>query len=171
MPFPHPDACELRLAQDDDSPGVVALVGLCFSPYPHCWLDVNHEEQGLLTPSTSFARFWVLVHGDRVFATIACTEHDVDPGDGRGRTPGVELKKCYVHPALRRHGVARRLVALVEDHARARGRPCVELWSDTRFETAHAVYARLGYWKTGERRALHDISDTEEFRFVKRLAT
>lgn len=170
MPFPHSDACDLRLARDEDSPGIVALVGLCFRPYAHCWLDVNREEPGLLSPTRAFARFWVLVHRERVFATIACTEHAVDAGDGAGPRPGVELKKCYVHPALRRQGVAKRLVGLVEDHARAGGRPLVELWSDTRFETAHAVYAGLGYWKTGERRALHDISDTEEFRFVKQLA-
>ena len=168
MPFPHPDECALRPARDDDSPGIVALVGCCFSAYPGCLLDVNDEERGLLTPSTSFAAFWVLAHHDRILATIACTEHDVD--GQRGPEPGVELKKCYVHPALRGHGVARRLVDLVEDHARSAGRQIVELWSDTRFVTAHGVYTHLGYRPTGAERALEDSSATREFHFVKRLA-
>ncbi len=169
MPFPHPSACELRAARNSDSPGIVALVGMCFQPYDHCWLDVDREEPGLLTPETSFARFWVLVHRDRVFATVACTEHDVAL-ESRAAERGVELKKCYVHPALRGHGVARTLVGLVEDHARAHDRRNVELWSDTRFLTAHGVYEHLGYRRTGEQRALFDISGTQEFRFVKQLA-
>ena len=168
MAFPTSADCELRLARDDDSPGIVALVGLCFRPYAHCWLDVDNEEPGLLTPTTSFARFWVLTQGDRIWATVACTEHDVEI-DGR-RRPGVELKKCYVHPALRGQRVATRLVALVEEHARANGRAIVELWSDTRFTLAHSVYEHLGYRRTDATRELHDISDTAEFHFIKPLS-
>lgn len=164
MPFPTDDELVLREARDLDSPGIVALVGLCFREHPGCVLHVDEEETGLLTPESSFARFWVLVHGDRVFGTIACTEHDVD-GE-----PGVELKKCYLHPSIRGRGWATRLAALVEQHARERGRKVVELWSDTRFTTAHAVYEHLGYRPTGQVRDLHDRSETREYHFVKRLS-
>ena len=158
------DEVVIRPAANSDSPGIIDLVARCFADYPGCVLDVNREERGLLTPTSSFARFWVLVRRDeRVVGSIACTEHEIDGA------PGVELKKCYLHPAVRGRGWARHLVALVEDHARARERPIVELWSDTRFVTAHAVYRHLGYAPTGAERALHDLSDTREFHFVKRL--
>lgn len=161
---PRDAALELRAARDTDSPGLVALVGRCFADYPGCVLDVNDEEPGLLTPTTSFARFWVVVAHDRVLASVACAEHDVDG------VPGVELKKCYVHPVLRGRGWATRLVALVEDFAAAHERRRIELWSDTRFATAHAVYRHLGYRATGEQRELHDRSQTREYRFAKDLA-
>src|SRR5690606_22074226 len=116
--------------------------------YPGCVLHVDDEEPTLLSPESAFARAWVLVHRDergeeRVFGSIACTEHEVD-GE-----PGVELKKCYLHPFVRGRGWATRLVALVEAQARERGRERVELWSDTRFTTAHAVYEHLGYERSG----------------------
>ncbi|MGA0060780.1 MAG: GNAT family N-acetyltransferase [Planctomycetota bacterium] len=164
MGFPSAEQLRIRPAEDTDSPGIVALVGLCFAEYPGCVLDVDREEPGLLTPTTSFARFWVLAaENDRIFGCIACTEHDVE-----GR-PGVELKKCYLHPAYRGRGLASRLVALVEQHAWAADRPRVELWSDTRFEQAHAVYAHLGYRRTGTERDLQDLSATREFHFLKEL--
>jgi putative acetyltransferase len=164
MGFPDASLLRFRLAVDVDSPGIVALVGMCFAEYPGCVLDVDQEEPGLLTPADSFARFWVLVDDrERVFGCIACTEHDVDGA------AGVELKKCYLHPAYRGRGLASQMVKLVEDHARAASRPRVELWSDTRFTQAHAVYEHLGYQRTGEERDLHDLSATREFYFRKEL--
>lgn len=164
MGFPDASLLHFRPAADADSPGIVALVGLCFSEYPGCVLDVDLEEPGLLSPTSSFARFWVLVGPDqRVFGCIACTEHEVDGA------PGVELKKCYLHPAFRGRGLASRMVGFVEEHARTANRPVVELWSDTRFERAHAVYEHLGYRRTGQERDLNDLSATREYHFMKEL--
>ena len=166
MGFPDASTLRFRPATDDDSPGIVALVGLCFSEYPGCVLHVDEEEPGLLTPSSSFARFWVLTDdAERVFGCIACTEHDVDGA------PGVELKKCYLHPAFRGRGLASGMVRLVEAHARDADRIRIELWSDTRFTQAHAVYEHLGYRLTGGERDLHDLSATREFHFQKELAS
>lgn len=166
QPAPPIAAEELVVrAVDDrlDPPGIVALIGLCFSDYPDCFLDVDREERGLLAPSQSYDRFWVVAWRERILGTIALGEHDVDD------EPGVELKKLYLHPWLRGCGFGRRLCTLVEDHARSTGRDLIELWTDTRFETAHAVYSHLGYRRTGEIRPLHDLSGTEEYRFLKRL--
>ncbi|MGE0142635.1 MAG: GNAT family N-acetyltransferase [Planctomycetota bacterium] len=165
MAFPRAEQCEIRLATDGDSPGIVALVGRCFFDYERCWLDVDREETGLLSPSSAFTRFWVLAHGDRIYGSIACNDHEAEADHPRS----VELKKCYVHPALRRQGVATRLVDLVEAHAQDFHAHTVELWSDTRFLQAHALYERLGYRRSGARRELGDISDTAEFHFVKTL--
>lgn len=157
---------ELRRARDGDSPGIVALVGLCFAEYPGCILDVDEEERGLLAPETAFSAFWVLAEGDRVRGTIACQERLAD-ADGPRR---VELKKLYLHPRVRGRGLARRLCGLVEDWAREHGHDLVDLWTDTRFRTAHAVYEHLGYVRTGRIRALDDRSATREYHFVKELA-
>ncbi|MBK8978377.1 MAG: GNAT family N-acetyltransferase [Planctomycetes bacterium] len=162
---------QIRPATAADSAGIVALVGMCFAEYPGCILDVDREETSLLRPAAAFNAFWVLEwwrpeRGDgRVMGTIGASDHPI------GGRPGSELKKLYLHPALRGRGIARVLVGLVEDRARELGHTAIELWSDTRFTTAHRVYERLGYRATGAVRALHDLSATREFHYVKQLAS
>ena len=90
-------------------------------------------------------------------------------GWGRSRPRVIELKKLYVDRGLRGEGWGRRLVEWVEVQARAQGAKVVELWTDTKFETAHAVYQRLGYRPTGKKRALHDISETWEYHYQKEV--
>lgn len=80
-----------------------------------------------------------------------------------------ELKKLYLDARLRGRGLGRELIALVEETARASGAQGIELWSDTRFKAAHAVYERCGYRKTGRTRDLHDLSNSTEFHFEKEL--
>lgn len=80
-----------------------------------------------------------------------------------------ELKKLYLDTRLRGQGLGRDLIALVEDTARASGATRIDLWSDTRFTTAHAVYERCGYRRTGRTRDLHDLSNTTEFHFEKEI--
>ena len=66
-------------------------------------------------------------------------------------------------------GLGSRLVALVEHEALGRAMATVELWSDTRFIDAHRLYRSLGYDQLPGTRELHDLSDTVEYRFAKRL--
>jgi putative acetyltransferase len=80
----------------------------------------------------------------------------------------LELKKVYLDRELRGQGWGRRLIEHAEQRARELGLERIESWSDTRFETAHAVYLRLGYRPTGRTRNLHDLSNTTEFHFLKR---
>ena len=131
-----------------------------FLEYPGCVLDVDKEEPDLRTPASSFDRFWVADRDGAVLACIACALKD----------DVAELKKLYVDRSVRGEGVARELVALVEQEARGHGAPQIELWSDTRFETAHAVYLHLGYEQTGRTRDLHDLSHTTEFHFAKEIS-
>jgi len=149
----------VRPASDADAAGVIALIAGVFEEYPGCVLDVDREEPDLRAPASRFERFWVAEEGGAVVGCIACAARD----------GSMELKKLYVARAARRKGLGSRLVALVEDEARSRGVPRVKLWSDTRFEAAHALYERLGYTRTGATRDLHDLSRTTEFHFVKDL--
>ena len=161
----HDSELEVRPVRDADSPGLVALIGGCFQAYENCILDVDREEPGLKTPEASFERFWVLEwrppgRDPRIVGCVGAGTHDLDG------VPATELKKLYVHPLLRGRGLATKLCGLVLARARELGHRHVDLWSDTRFDTAHRVYEHLGWVRTGAVRELHDLSDTREFHFV-----
>ncbi|MGQ0615189.1 MAG: GNAT family N-acetyltransferase [Planctomycetaceae bacterium] len=149
----------LRTAADSDSPGVIALIARVYAEYPGCVLDVEREERGLLAPASSFDRFWVAEEAGQVVGCAACSI----------ASERVEVKKVYLDRAYRGRGLGRRLIALVEEAAATAGVELLELWSDTRFLTAHAVYERLGYVRSGRTRELHDLSRSVEFHFTKRL--
>lgn len=154
-------APEFRPARDADSAGVIALIAAVYAEYPGNVLDVEIEERGLLAPASSFEGFWVLEREGRVAGCIAAVT----------RQPGrrIELKKCYLEPGLRGQGWGRRLIARVEDYARATGCAEIELWSDTRFTAGHRAYEGLGWRRTGAVRELHDLSQSTEWHFLKRL--
>ena len=69
---------------------------------------------------------------------------------------------------MRRQGLARRLMTLAEDCARAHGATAILLCTDTRFTQAHAFYRALGYAQQ-DRRQLQDLSRTSEHGFQKPL--
>ena len=158
-------AATLRPVTDADAPRLIALIGDVFAEYPGCVLDLPGLDADLRWPATAAAAagagWWVLAEDGRIVATI---------GAGRPAADGsVELKRLYVAASHRRRGLARGLVALVERYAEQLGATSIELWSDTRFHDAHALYTSLGYVPTGEQRDLHDPSHTTEYRFVRSL--
>jgi putative acetyltransferase len=155
----------LRDATDDDSWDLIGLIASCWAEYPGCILDLDGEVPYYRTIATSFAswggRFWVAEHQGRVVGSI---------GLAPGAAPDeAELRMLYVARPYRRRGLARRLVALFDDEARARGARSITLWSDTRFVEAHAFYEQLGYTRAAYTRELHDLSHTVEYNFTKRL--
>lgn len=149
----------VRPARDSDAKAVISLIARVFTEYPGCVLDVEREEPALKAPASSFDRFWVVEEGGEVVGCIGCAL-----GDGVA-----ELKKLYLDARVRGRGLARGLIALVEEAAHAHGARRIELWSDTRFTSAHAVYERCGYRRTGRTRDLHDLSNTTEYHFEKAL--
>lgn len=58
-----------------------------------------------------------------------------------------EIKKLLVHPAARRHGVARALMISIEQRAREAQRTLLTL--DTASDAAERLYASLGYVRVG----------------------
>ena len=158
----------LRTARNADAHGIIDLVARCYAEYPGCVLDVDGEEPELRDPERSFSGFWVLERSGRVLGTVACKIHGPDER-GRDERGPLELKKLYLDPGIRGAGWARKLVGLIEDQARRRDIQLVELWTDTRFENAHAMYAHLGYTRTDETRELHDRSGTVEYRYEKKV--
>jgi putative acetyltransferase len=164
-PDAEPLALRIREARDEDADDLIALVGACFAEYPGCVLDVDGEIPELRRIASAFSgwggQFWVAERAGRAVASIGW----VPAGDA------VELCKLYVDASERRQGLAHRLCERVEEVARRRGAACVELWSDTRFETAHLLYEKRGYQRGGETRLLHDLSDTVEFYYRLELGT
>lgn len=156
-------APRLREARDDDSDGIIDLIGHVFDEYPGMVLDVDVEMPHLRHPASAFRRWngrlWV---AEVEAGLVACGGYAV-----HGET--VELKHLYVRHEARRQGLARDLCELIEREARDRGFQHIELWSDTRFADAHRFYRRLGYQQLPTERILHDLSDTTEYAFRKHM--
>lgn len=153
-----------REVADADSGALIELIGGCWAAYLGCILDVDGEEPWLRAPAAAYERWggrmWVIPSADRGLDACVGYVH----GEG-----AMTLKSLYVAAAARRRGLGEALVRLVEDAARAAGRPRVTLWSDTRFADAHRLYERLGYTRGQRTRELHDRSETVEFEFSRTL--
>lgn len=158
-----PPEMTLRPARDDDAAGLIALIGGCYNEYPGCVLDLVEWEADLRAIASAFAdrggKIWVVERQGVILASA-------------GYTPALdhaELTRLYVSPLTRGRGLAGWLVSMIEDQARASGFTRMDLWTDSRFVTAHRLYERLGYRATGESRDLHDPSNTTEYRYIKPL--
>ena len=150
-----------REAQDADSGAICALIADVFAEYPGCLFEMS-EMPELVAPRTSFrdagGLIWVATVDGTVRGVVGVTP-------SRGGL--VELKKLYVAASLRGRRAGSALIGLVESFARERGAAGVHLWSDTRFELAHAVYEHKGYRRLAATRALHDVSHSIEYHYEK----
>lgn len=156
----------LRAITRADEPAVFDLIGRCYHQYGLV-LNLDDEcEQHLRDPGAYFRAhggdFWVVedVPG-RISGTAALYLH-------ADRRPLAELKSMYVDPARRRQGLGSRLTRMVMARARESGCREMELWSDTRFAAAHAMYEALGFRRFG-RRDIVDSNNSAEFGFRRLL--
>lgn len=157
------DGIVLRDARNEDASDLIDLIGGIFAEYPNCVLELDAGDAPLLAIETAFqswqGQFWVIEQKGRVLACCGYTPSAEAP------LQGLELRKLYVHPKLRRKRIASTLCACVEESARRLKRQFVEAWSDTRFENAHALYKKRGYIQSQITRELHDKSNTVEYHF------
>lgn len=162
--------CLAMTIEPRDLPQVYALIAACYEQFGFT-LNLEDEcEQHLKDPRAYFRAhggdFWVVRDGDGVVrATAALYLHE--PA-GPGAAPLAELKSMYVDIAWRRRGVGRSLTLMVMEEARRRGCVEMELWSDTRFTPAHAMYESLGFVRCG-RREIGDSNNSSEFGFRRGL--
>ena len=118
----------------------MALIGRVFEEYGFVW-DPPAEVPDLLDGfpgryAAPAGAFWVSEEAGRVVGSVGVERLD---------TGTAELHRLYVDPGLRRRGLGLALVAAVQDWCREAGIPRLTLWSDTRFDRAHALYARRGF--------------------------
>lgn len=110
--------------------------------------DDGHARElpAMLADPARFTQFLARIDGEAVGLAEASVRHD--HVNGTSSSPVAFLEGLYVVPARRRRGVARRLVAAVEDWARSRG--LAELASDAPVDNAAslALHARLGFAET-----------------------
>ncbi len=159
-----PDGFVLRPAEDRDGPALIALVDALYRDYPGCVLLVDEEEPELRTPAAAYAPaggWWVVEQGGAVVASVALRPSAYRPGWG-------ELRKLYVNRLTQGQGLGARLLAFAETEMATRGWRRLHLWTDSRFDAAHRLYARAGWHREPMTRLLNDASHTTEFEFVKR---
>jgi len=161
----RPPGLRLRRAEDCDAQDLFGLVTLCFAEYPGCYTDPHDDMADLTRPAHTAAgrdMLFLVVEDEegRVKACIALDFPDAATG---------ELHRLYVRPDARGRGLASHLVGIAEAHARARGATRITLWSDTRFDKAHALYEKRGYVRAEVTRELGDVSGSLEWFFEKGL--
>jgi putative acetyltransferase len=159
-------AIAIRPARDADAAAIIDLITKIFTEFPGCVLDVEADTPELMAPASSFAqdggKIWVaegVTEGAGLLGCIACRPAP----DG-----GLELEKLYVACGARKCGLGGRLLDLVEAEAATRQARSITLWSDSRFEAAHAFYAARGYRRDGLKH-LDDASHSIDFGFRKDL--
>ncbi|MEE8259288.1 MAG: GNAT family N-acetyltransferase [Sphingomonadales bacterium] len=153
----------IRRARDNDAAGLIDLIGTIFKDYENCILDLADLDKELLTIDTAMraqgGKFWMATFENRIVGSI-----------GYGlKGDFVELKRLYVAKDCRGTGLASKLAGLVYNAAGNVGAGAIELWSDTRFIEAHAFYLKHGFEKQPETRDLHDLSNSSEYHFIKKL--
>ena len=154
----------LRPGRDSDADGFIALIGRCWSDYPGCVLEMEHEEQELFALESYCAErdgaLWTAEDAGVVIGMAA-----ILPAEGGTW----ELKKLYIHPDAHGSGLGQHLLRTAEAHAASAGASRLVLWSDTRFTRAHRFYEKQSWVRVGPIRALDDISRTLEFGYMKLL--
>ena len=80
--------------------------------------------------------FWVAVTGDKVVGTF---------GLERASDDAMELRRMYVDPSARRHGIARRMLQFAEDECRGRNVSRLEFSTADIQQAALALYRNAGY--------------------------
>lgn len=140
----------LREYRHDDKDAVIALIDGIYREYGDR-VHLEKSEADLVDIPGNYApgRFMVLEVDDVIRATVAIAP---DP-----ERPGVcYLKRLYLDARLRGTGAGAHLLGWFLETARAMGMWRAELWSDVRFERAHAFYRKHGFVNDGIVRDMDD---------------
>jgi putative acetyltransferase len=160
-------AMTIRHAVDSDGDAWGWLAARCWADYPGSVFDRHGELRDLDRVASYFTakggQTWSAVLDERIVGTLAVAPAEV--GDKVW-----EVTKVYVDPNIRRRSVATTLMAVAEAFVVERGGDQMILWTDTRFIGAHRFYERKGYVADGRTRGLHDLSNSVEYFYGKRLA-
>lgn len=164
------DPITFRPARPDDARAIRAIIARIYADYGDV-LDVQREDPHLERPCEYFrshaGELWVAECGGVVAGSGGIVlKMAAQPSlhDIRLSRDEFEIKTVYVAHEFRRRGIARRLVSMSIDYARAAGWPGVMLWSDTRFVEAHRMYESMGFVR-GETRDVKLVNTFSEYRY------
>ena len=148
----------VRATDPFDWPGVLALIQRAFAGMEGR-IDppssVHRLTAGGIAAQARTGEIWV------VPPLQACMF--LTPKDGR-----LYLGKLAVEPALQGRGLARQLVALAEERARALGFAILELETRVELTENHAIFRHLGFVETG-RKAHPGFDRPTSITFAKRV--
>ena len=148
----------VRATDPYDWPGVLALIQRAFAGMEGR-IDppssVHRLTAGGIAAQARTGEIWV------VPPLQACMF--LTPKDGR-----LYLGKLAVEPALQGRGLARQLVALAEERARALGFAILELETRVELTENHAIFRHLGFVETG-RKAHPGFDRPTSITFAKRV--
>ena len=142
--------------------GVVGLISGVFAEYGLTFEPGGYDADLTRIPGKYFlvdGAFWVLENEEQVVGTVGIVP--VPPSE-------VEIKRVYLHAALRGQGWGRALVEHALGWAVTHGYARVRLWSDVKFTRSHVMYERLGFVRTGIRQC-DDLDQSREYGFEKAL--
>jgi GNAT superfamily N-acetyltransferase len=155
----------IRPGLDSDAPAYIRLIGDAWAEFPGVIFDVDAELPELHRLACWFSeaggRVWVAEEDGRALGMVGTRP--------LGSDQAFEICKMYLDRAARGSGLAQRLIATAEGHAREQGAQRMVLWTDTRFEAAHRFYEKQSYVRQGAVRILDDLSKSLEFRYAKPL--
>jgi GNAT superfamily N-acetyltransferase len=144
-----------------DATGVIALVGRVFAEYGFVY-DATVEVPDLFRFEHHYeppqGAFFVVRDDGLIVGSVGVERLDAETA---------ELHRLYLDAELRGRRIGRALVEMVLDWCRTEGISRVTLWSDTRFDRAHRLYARMGFLQTGERDLPDDVNGTREYGFER----
>lgn len=83
----------------------------------------------------------------------------------KGKNSFPYLSRIYMDERFRGRGAGKAMVLHLMQRAVGIGFNEIELWSDTKFRTAHKLYERLGFRFTGRVRPLGDINNCFEYHY------
>jgi GNAT superfamily N-acetyltransferase len=153
----------IRPGTDADAAAYIRLIGDAWREYPGVVFDVDAELPELRALATWFAQqngvLWLAEENGRALGMIATRPLGADDA--------YEICRLYLDRSARGSGLAQRLLDMAEARARGAGAARMVLWTDTRFEAAHAFYEKRGYVRQGAIRILDDLSRSLEFRYTK----
>jgi len=143
-----------------DAPAVIRLIGRVFAEYGFVW-----QPAAEVPDLVAFDRHYAPPHG-AFFVVREAGEVVGSVGVERLPNGAAELHRLYLDARLRGRGLGRALVDAVIGWCRAEGIRHLVLWSDTRFDRAHALYEQMDFRQTGER-ALRDVNQSREYRYER----
>jgi putative acetyltransferase len=118
--------------------------------------DADPElDADLADPAAAYEAVWVAVRADRIVGSVALRR--LGPAE-------VELKRMYLRPELRGHGLGRRLLELALRWAREHGIGTIKLDTTERMEAARHLYETYGFARVpgeaprqGQARLLYEL--------------
>ncbi|MEW2082310.1 GNAT family N-acetyltransferase [Streptomyces sp. NPDC005283] len=135
MPFDHPDAVKLN-------DQVQLEYGERYSDEGESEGDVTPLDASMFTPPRGL---YLLAYDDRGRPVATGGWRSQDANDEGYSDGDAELKRMYVIREARGLGLARRILAALEDDARAAGRTRMVLETGTKQPEAIALYTSSGY--------------------------